>query len=202
MTLLPSPPRCSPYSCQFAVVPLYRQYVWRLPYTVGVISEFRKFQFSTSRRQSTSQSIFCLTTALHISWATTLSFSAAVHAYRHNMASTILHCHTAIPAWHSAAWRHCDCQAEMPTCTQIADSQTSCLQWRDRPADAQLALTVWEVTVGKVGRSPKGGGTCNLFSRKGRLKGAKHSIDLLAGKGAEACATPGKTPLAERGEPG
>ena len=78
------------------------------------------------------------------------------------------------------------------------------MQWRDLPADAQLALTVWEVTVGECGRHAKAGSACSLFSRKGRLKSAHHSIDLHVG-GADASSpiqTPAKVPLAQRGELG
>lgn len=79
------------------------------------------------------------------------------------------------------------------------------LQWRDLPVDAQLALTVWEVTVGKCGRQPRAGATCRLFSRKGRLKGSRQMLDLHAGQAADPgwpSQTPAKSPLAQRSELG
>lgn len=79
------------------------------------------------------------------------------------------------------------------------------MQWRDLPADVHLALTVWEITVGMSGRHAKAGAMFKLFSRKGRLKAARHAVSLHAGAAADvACPThtPGKVPLAQRGEPG
>ena len=79
------------------------------------------------------------------------------------------------------------------------------VQWRDLPADAHLALTIWEVTVGKCGRHAKAGATCRLFSRKGRLKGARQALQLHPNRAADPCwttQTPAKQPLARRGELG
>lgn len=79
------------------------------------------------------------------------------------------------------------------------------LQWRDLPADAQLALTVWEVTVGLCGRQCKAGATFRLFSRKGRIKVSRHTLQMHAGQAADPgwpSQTPAKLPLAQRGELG
>ena len=55
------------------------------------------------------------------------------------------------------------------------------LQWRDLPADAQLALTVWQTTEGHTGRSVRGGSTLRLFSKKGRLKTGLHTLQAPPG---------------------
>ena len=87
----------------------------------------------------------------------------------------------------------------------LASKNLVCVQWRDLPADAHLALTVWEVTVGKCGRHAKAGATCRLFSRKGRLKGARQTLQLHPDRAADpgwTTQTPAKLPLAQRGELG
>ncbi|KAK9813719.1 hypothetical protein WJX73_005251 [Symbiochloris irregularis] len=85
------------------------------------------------------------------------------------------------------------------------DTLTFPTKWRDLPADAQLALTVWEVTVGLCGRHCRAGATFRLFSRKGRIKVARHTLQLHAGQPADPgwpSQTPAKLPLVQRGELG
>lgn len=78
------------------------------------------------------------------------------------------------------------------------------IKYRDLGHDAQLALTVWEAREG-VPRRALGGTTLRLFSKKGRLKSGVQELQLWLGRGADAgwpSATPGKVPVAQRGELG
>lgn len=78
------------------------------------------------------------------------------------------------------------------------------LKYRDLGADAQLALTVWEVRDGAP-RRPLAGATLRLFSKKGRLKTGVQDLQLWPGREADGgwpSATPGKVPVAQRGELG
>ena len=77
-------------------------------------------------------------------------------------------------------------------------------QYRDLPHDAQLAVTVWSVREGAP-PAPAGGAAMLLFSKKGRLKAGRQRVRLWPGRPADvACpsATPGKLPVAQRGELG
>jgi phosphatidylinositol 3-kinase len=78
------------------------------------------------------------------------------------------------------------------------------IKYRDLGHDAQLALTVWGV---RDGASPAvlGGTTLRLFSKKGRLKTGAQELRLWPGRTADAAwpsSTPGKVPVAQRGELG
>ena len=78
------------------------------------------------------------------------------------------------------------------------------LQYRDLGHTAQVALTVWEVREGAPQR-PLGGATLRLFSKKGRLKTGSQELQLWPGQEADVrwpSSTPGKVPVAERGELG
>jgi len=77
-------------------------------------------------------------------------------------------------------------------------------QYRDLPHDAQLAVTAWAVAAGAP-PAPAGGAAMPLFSKKGRLKTGLQRVRLWPGRRADAAcpsATPGKLPVAERGELG
>ncbi|KAK9832006.1 hypothetical protein WJX81_007953 [Elliptochloris bilobata] len=78
------------------------------------------------------------------------------------------------------------------------------IKYRDLPHDAQLAVTVWSVREGAP-PVPAGGAAMLLFSKKGRLKTGLQRVCLWPERAADvACpsATPGKLPVAERGELG
>jgi phosphatidylinositol 3-kinase len=78
------------------------------------------------------------------------------------------------------------------------------MKYRDLGHDAQLALTVWEVREG-VPRRVLGGATLPLFSKKGRLKTGPQDLQLWLGRAADwgwPTSTPGKVPMAQRGELG
>ena len=78
------------------------------------------------------------------------------------------------------------------------------VQYRDLAHDTQLAITVWECAEGKPRRA-LGGTTLRLFSKKGRLKSGRQMLRLWMGREADAgtpSGTPGKVPLAARGELG
>ena len=78
------------------------------------------------------------------------------------------------------------------------------IKYRDLGHDAQLALTVWEVRDG-VPRRPLAGTTLRLFSKKGRLKTGAQGLQLWLGRAADGgwpSTTPGKVPVAQRGELG
>ena len=78
------------------------------------------------------------------------------------------------------------------------------IKYRDLGHDAQLALTVWEVRDG-VPRRPLAGTTLRLFSKKGGLKTRAQGLQLWLGRAADGgwpSATPGKVPVAQRGELG
>ena len=77
-------------------------------------------------------------------------------------------------------------------------------QYRDLAHDTQLAITVWECAEGKPQRA-LGGTTLRLFSKKGRLKSGRQMLRLWMGREADRgtpSGTPGKVPLAARGELG
>ncbi len=77
-------------------------------------------------------------------------------------------------------------------------------QYCDLPHDAQLAVTAWAVAAGAP-PAPAGGAAMPLFSKKGRLKTGLQRVRLWPGRRADAAcpsATPGKLPVAERGELG
>ena len=64
---------------------------------------------------------------------------------------------------------------------------------------------MWEVREGCGAAAPLGGATFRLFSKKGRLKAGAQALRLWAGVEADASfptATPGKVPVAQRGEAG
>ena len=78
------------------------------------------------------------------------------------------------------------------------------VQYRDLAHDTQLAITVWECAEGKPKRA-LGGTTLRLFSKKGRLKSGRQMLRLWMGRKADGgtpSGTPGKVPLAARGELG
>eukprot|EP00887_Chlorella_sp_A99_P006299 scaffold3.g6299.t1 len=102
----------------------------------------------------------------------------------------------------------------IPARTQYAEADWSGASWcawlsfpvkyRDLGHTAQLALTVWEVREGAP-RRPLGGTTLRLFSKKGRLKTGGQELQLWPGQEADVrwpTSTPGKVPVAERGELG
>ena len=79
------------------------------------------------------------------------------------------------------------------------------LKYRDLGHDAQVALTVWEARDGVWPPAPAGGATLRLFSKKGRLKTGAQELQLWPGRpadGAWPSSTPGKVPVALRGELG
>ena len=78
------------------------------------------------------------------------------------------------------------------------------LKYRDLGHDAQLALTVHEVREGRP-IAVLAGATLRLFSKRGRLKTGPQELLLWLGQPADTSwpgTTPGKLPLAERGELG
>jgi phosphatidylinositol 3-kinase len=78
-------------------------------------------------------------------------------------------------------------------------------KYRDLNPTAQIAVTVWEVREGKENPSPLGGTTMRLFSKKGRLKTGNHTLKLWLGQEGDITypsSTPGKIPVAERGQAG
>ena len=78
------------------------------------------------------------------------------------------------------------------------------MQIRDLPSQALLAVTVWQFSEG-LAEQPLGGATMRLFSKKGRLKAGQHRLCLWVGKEADPAwpsSTPGKGPLAQRGDLG
>ena len=84
------------------------------------------------------------------------------------------------------------------------DASMCPVQYCDLAQDAQLALTVWQVQLGKpVG--PLGSATLRLFSKKGRLKSGRQELQLWRGQEADVAwpsATPAKLPVSQRGELG
>lgn len=78
------------------------------------------------------------------------------------------------------------------------------VQYCDLAQDAQLALTVWQIQLGKP-VEPLGSATLRLFSKKGRLKSGRQELRLWRGREADVAwpsATPAKLPVAQRGELG
>lgn len=78
------------------------------------------------------------------------------------------------------------------------------IKYRDLGHDAQLALTVWGVRDGAT-PAALGGTTLRLFSKKGRLKTGAQQLRLWLGRAADSAwpsSTPGKVPVAQRGELG
>ena len=78
------------------------------------------------------------------------------------------------------------------------------LQYRDLPHNAVLALSIWRVGEA-VPVSPLGGTTMRLFSKQGRLKTGAQKLQVWRGREADTAwpgATPGKLPVAQRGEIG
>ena len=77
-------------------------------------------------------------------------------------------------------------------------------QYCDLAQDAQLALTVWQIHLGKP-VAPLGSATLRLFSKKGRLKSGRQELQLWRGQEADVAwpsATPAKLPVSQRGELG
>ncbi|KAM0944249.1 putative phosphatidylinositol 3-kinase [Dioscorea sansibarensis] len=75
-------------------------------------------------------------------------------------------------------------------------------KYRDLTSQAQLALTVWDVSCDKDG-DLVGGATVLLFNRKKQLKTGKQKLRLWPKKEADGkhpTGTPGKVPRHERGE--
>ncbi|KAJ7556475.1 hypothetical protein O6H91_05G085500 [Diphasiastrum complanatum] len=75
-------------------------------------------------------------------------------------------------------------------------------KYRDLTANAQLALTVWDVSRPRQ-EVAVGGATLRLFNSKKQLKTGKQKLRLwrgCVGDGAIATSTPGKVPKTERGE--
>ncbi|CAK0784160.1 hypothetical protein CVIRNUC_007363 [Coccomyxa viridis] len=78
------------------------------------------------------------------------------------------------------------------------------LKYCDLAQDAQLALTVWQIQLGKP-VTPLGSATLRLFSKKGRLKSGRQELQLWRGQEADVAwpsATPAKLPVSQRGELG
>lgn len=79
-----------------------------------------------------------------------------------------------------------------------------CVQYRDLDHATQLACTIWEIREGRECQ-PLGGSTCNVFSKKGRLKSGVQLLTVWSNKKADIqqpTLTPGKVPVKERGELG
>ncbi|KAH6788652.1 vacuolar protein sorting 34 [Perilla frutescens var. frutescens] len=75
-------------------------------------------------------------------------------------------------------------------------------KYRDLTANSQLAVTVYDVSCGKI-EEVVGGATIHLFNMKKQLKTGKHKLRLWGGKEADGSintSTPGKVPKEERGE--
>lgn len=99
----------------------------------------------------------------------------------------------------------------LPTRTRLAFVEKSCrwnelitltAKYRDLTADAQIALTVWDVSRPRQ-EVAVGGATLRLFSSKKRLKTGKQKLRLWRGRiadGTVPTSTPGKVPKHEQGE--
>ncbi|BBN17072.1 phosphatidylinositol 3-kinase [Marchantia polymorpha subsp. ruderalis] len=99
----------------------------------------------------------------------------------------------------------------LPTRTRLASVEnpfcwnelvTVSAKIRDLTQDAQLALTVWDVSQPRI-EIAVGGSTLVLFNRKDRLKTGKQKLRLWRGceaDGSSPTSTPGKVPKHERGE--
>lgn len=99
----------------------------------------------------------------------------------------------------------------LPTRTRLASTEKPCrwnelvtlsAKYRDLTMDAQLALTVWDVSCPRQ-ELAVGGATLQLFSNKKRLKTGKQKLRLWRGRSADGSvptSTPGKVPKHERGE--
>lgn len=92
----------------------------------------------------------------------------------------------------------------MQSVLSCLDTVACPLQYCDLAQDAQLALTVWQIELGKP-LTPLGAATLRLFSKKGRLKSGRQELRLWRGREADVAwpsATPAKPPVAQRGELG
>eukprot|EP00249_Psilotum_nudum_P022815 c28649_g1_i1 orf=409-2850(-) len=99
----------------------------------------------------------------------------------------------------------------LPTRTRLASIEKPCrwnelmtlsAKYRDLTADAQLALTVWDVSQPRQ-EVAIGGATLRLFNSKKQLKTGKQKLRLWRGKvadGSNPTATPGKVPKHEWGK--
>ncbi|CAM6104701.1 unnamed protein product [Calypogeia fissa] len=99
----------------------------------------------------------------------------------------------------------------LPTRTRLASIEKPCrwnelvtlsAKYRDLTANAQLALTVWDVSHPRQ-EVAIGGATLRLFSSKKQLKTGKQKLRLWRGEEADGSvptSTPGKVPKHERGE--
>ncbi len=79
------------------------------------------------------------------------------------------------------------------------------LQYRDLSHTSQLAVTVWQVREGDASATALAGATMRLFSKKGRLKTGPQLLRMWLGQEADTAwpsCTPGKVPVAQRGELG
>ncbi|CAD7699398.1 unnamed protein product [Ostreobium quekettii] len=79
-----------------------------------------------------------------------------------------------------------------------------CVKYKDLPDSAVLAVSAWELAEAR-GLALVGGATMPLFNKRSRLKTGEHKLNLWPGQEADPhwpSATPGKVPIAERGEMG